>query len=363
LRLTRLAMAASLATGLLVAASSAPASAATRHPRRSLGVGQTLWAGGRLRSPDHRSRAVLRPDGNLIVVGADGGVWWTHTAGHPDASLTLQTDGNLVLYSHRHRALWNSGTEGRHPTQLTLTDSGQLRLSRGSTTIWLSPLPVIPCYPHSTPLDRLSPGQTVGLGTSFMSPSGQGAVGVFMCEGNLQSQMYDPGSRTESVLWDSGSANEGGTRLVFQQDGNVVIYAGNRAIWSTGTEGTGATSFGMDPWGNFSVKAGDRTVWSSYQLQPGQRLPVSDGFLSCNLQSSPPTITYYINFSDGSTLNSTPEYYTGSGVYDTTILISGEIITDQSGTRTYTYDLPDALVLHLDFTNPANSTCSTYPVH
>ncbi|MGW2402675.1 hypothetical protein ACWCYY_39645 [Kitasatospora sp. NPDC001664] len=56
-------------------------------------------------------RAVLQPDGNLVIQAADGhAVWSTATWGHPGAALVLQNDGNVVLYDADGVPLWATGT-------------------------------------------------------------------------------------------------------------------------------------------------------------------------------------------------------------------------------------------------------------
>ena len=42
--------------------------------------------------------------------------------------LSLQTDGNLVLYSRSGRALWSSGTGGRGASDLVMRNDGNLVL-------------------------------------------------------------------------------------------------------------------------------------------------------------------------------------------------------------------------------------------
>ena len=83
--------------------------------------------------------------------------------------LTLQGDGNLVIYQHLHAAKWSTRTNG-------------------------------------TPANRL----------------------VMQGDGNLV--LYGP---TGKVYWATMTQHKGGNRVVMQSDGNLVIYDGiNRAVWS-----------------------------------------------------------------------------------------------------------------------------------
>lgn len=60
----------------------------------------------------------LQSDGNLVVYGPSGAaLWYAGTANSATTTLAAQTDGNLVVYSGG-RALWNAGTGG-HPGAYT----------------------------------------------------------------------------------------------------------------------------------------------------------------------------------------------------------------------------------------------------
>ncbi|MFE0465281.1 hypothetical protein ACFW1A_39135 [Kitasatospora sp. NPDC058965] len=55
----------------------------------------------------------LQGDGNLVVYGPTGALWWSGTAIGSSTSAPMQTDGNFVVYSGT-TPLWNAGTWG-HP--------------------------------------------------------------------------------------------------------------------------------------------------------------------------------------------------------------------------------------------------------
>jgi hypothetical protein len=52
--------------------------------------------------------SVMQTDGNFVVVQGTKPLWDTKTAGNPGATLNVQDDGNLVIYSQDHRAIWSS---------------------------------------------------------------------------------------------------------------------------------------------------------------------------------------------------------------------------------------------------------------
>ena len=72
------------------------------------GAGRAIWATNR------SSRyVVLQSDGNLVQYADNGSpVWSSGTAGSGADRLSVQSDGNLVLY-RGVRAVWSTGTAGR----------------------------------------------------------------------------------------------------------------------------------------------------------------------------------------------------------------------------------------------------------
>jgi hypothetical protein len=68
--------------------------------------GTTRWA-----APATGLQAVMQHDGNFVMYGAYGATWNTETWGNPGSFLSLQDDGNLVVYSSTGRPLWNIGAD------------------------------------------------------------------------------------------------------------------------------------------------------------------------------------------------------------------------------------------------------------
>jgi hypothetical protein len=72
--------------------------------------GRPLWASNTL-NPNGNNRAVMQGDGSLVVYSGLGkALWSSGTGGHSDAFLTVQDDGNVVVYADGGRALWATGT-------------------------------------------------------------------------------------------------------------------------------------------------------------------------------------------------------------------------------------------------------------
>lgn len=72
--------------------------------------GNPLWATGTTGTP--AQVAIMQADGNLVVYGSDGGVYWAldrlrpRPVRIPGAVLIAQNDGNLVIYAPNSQPIW-----------------------------------------------------------------------------------------------------------------------------------------------------------------------------------------------------------------------------------------------------------------
>jgi hypothetical protein len=74
--------------------------------------GTALWASGTAGSA--ADEAIMQGDGNFVLYTSSGTpVWASNTAGNAGANLDVQNDGNVVIYSASGSALWSTGTAGK----------------------------------------------------------------------------------------------------------------------------------------------------------------------------------------------------------------------------------------------------------
>jgi nucleoid-associated protein YgaU len=59
------------------------------------------------------------------------------------------------------------------------------------------------------------------------------------------------------------TSNNGAYRLVLQEDGNLVLYAGEQSVWATATDGQDVKRAEVQEDGNFVLYTPDKPVWAS----------------------------------------------------------------------------------------------------
>ena len=103
----------------------------------TLVVGQSMSAGQRLDSANGSYRFVFQTDSNLVVrrVSDSAALWASNTNGQGGSRLTLQNDGNLVLYTSSNAALWSSRTAGTTGNRLIMQNDGNLTLYNASNAV------------------------------------------------------------------------------------------------------------------------------------------------------------------------------------------------------------------------------------
>lgn len=96
-----------------------------------LALGQSIRVGEALTSSDGRYTLTLQRDGNLVLyrVSPRAPLWDSETDGDVATRATLQGDGNFVVYGP-DGPLWASGTDGERITRAVLQSDGNFVLYR-----------------------------------------------------------------------------------------------------------------------------------------------------------------------------------------------------------------------------------------
>ena len=87
---------------------------------------------------DVATRAILQGDGNFVVYAPDRALWATGTDGERIARAVLQNDGNFVLYRSDRSAAWDTGTAEPPPAPPGLEEDYCCPIYRDRSLINLS---------------------------------------------------------------------------------------------------------------------------------------------------------------------------------------------------------------------------------
>ncbi|MFC4032341.1 polymorphic toxin-type HINT domain-containing protein [Streptomyces polygonati] len=104
-----------------------------------LASGATLASGASMVSDS--VRLTMQTDGNLVMYSLKSGqaLWASNTAGHPGAVATMGTDGNLTVHTATGTVLWSTGTSAAG-SFAQLQDDGQLIVfNTSSVSQWKTP--------------------------------------------------------------------------------------------------------------------------------------------------------------------------------------------------------------------------------
>ena len=152
--------------------------------------------------------------------------------------LILQGQGNLVWYTADGRAVWGTGggIEGnRGPYKLTLDNDGYLMITdKDNIVVW----------------SNFYQGQKDGTKSLFQkelpsyiltSTMNKPFIGLRSPNGRYYFGNTDDGKvyikDGANIIWNSYTTGAAGGYLMFQADGNLVLYAGTGAPWATFTIG------------------------------------------------------------------------------------------------------------------------------
>lgn len=103
----------------------------------------------------------------------------------------------------------------------------------------------------------LHAGESLRRGQQITSNSGRFTLS-FQTDGNL---VLYAGQR---AIWSSGTAGSAAQTLIMQTDGNLVLYgASNSALWASNTAGNQGAFAVLQDDGNFVVYIGQQSLWSS----------------------------------------------------------------------------------------------------
>lgn len=196
-------------------------------------------------------RLHMGADGDLVLSWGAAVLWSTGTGGHPGARALLQPDGDFVVAGADGAVLWSAGTGGRGTVQVTISATGEIVAVDGTGPVWTA----------GTDGHR-------GRIEAVASPSGAHELRM-QDDGNLV--LHAGGS----PIWATGTAGRAGAVAELQPDGNLVVSTpGDGVLWSSGTAGSGATEVAVTDAGQLELTtASGQRVWQVV----GQPEPAAPG--------------------------------------------------------------------------------------
>jgi hypothetical protein len=248
--------------------------------------GQSLLPGQSLQSDNGLCTLTMQSDGNVVLRdSASTPLWRTGTGGgqFDPRDFIMQTDGNLVLYDTSGQYRWASKTQGNPGAFLNMQNDGNLVVYwAGATTetannaLWNAGTNVPPPLTLKT---VVASGETLNVGDADLSSISQGIITSVQAEaGGVIASSPEQGSWSQV-----GPAGCGGFPLTF----NASI----KASWNSGHSWTSSQLQQALAGALLAVMkaVGDKTVYQNYSYT---EFPTGDTVVCVDPQ--PSTLGHYI---------------------------------------------------------------------
>lgn len=219
----------------------------------TLMAGKKLTSGKSIESSNGQYKLAMQSDGNAVLRGNGRPIWQTNTPNNAGGYITMQNDGNFVVYSKANKALWASGTNrGSSTSKVVIQSNGDLQVITSNGVQWRNGAPGTSNIVANT---KLTGGQflhdSTGLIQAIMQTDGNFVVYIGgKAKFNTKTNGYKGASislqtdgnlvlrdKTGKVRWlTHTSIAGGGAYLTLQADGNLVLRnKKNAPIWNAKT--------------------------------------------------------------------------------------------------------------------------------
>jgi len=247
----------------------------TVHGTQFVNIGQSLTSsdgiisGKGLLSNNGRFTAVMQPDGDFVIYDLNDGetqpngraLWATNTGQPQDVNywMNYQSDGNFVLYGNS-AALWASNTDGTSPGSVSMQVDGNLVVYDSARDAkWASGTNIASIQVNGILFNNVGSKLFVNgsLNRIYTNESlvsvNRRYVAAMQLDGNFV--IYD--LQKQIALWETNTAggdNPIGRFMAYQPDGNFVLYEANWSpVWASNTHGTTVGLVYMQNDGNLVV--------------------------------------------------------------------------------------------------------------
>jgi GH25 family lysozyme M1 (1,4-beta-N-acetylmuramidase) len=218
--------------------------------------GEGLGRGESVMSCDGRFELIYQSDGNAVLYSHGLALWASHTNDKNGYLLSMEHEGNLVVYTETGCPLWASDTDHHDGAFLALENGGDLVVYDGKRALWSSGTGGIPAKP--TACGAIDPGHGLAPGESIFSCDGHHEL-IMQTDGNLV--LYHVG---KGATWASNTHDTPSRYVMMQDDGNLVVYEfGAKPTFATGTHGHDGAYLAVQDDGNLVIYDGSKAIWSS----------------------------------------------------------------------------------------------------
>lgn len=225
----------------------------TPAAKDTLATDVDLKVNQRITSANGSYYLTLQSDGNLVLYTQAGkALWASGTNGKGAVNFRLQGDGNLVLRNAAGSAVWSSKTNGKGGTRLLVQNDGNLvLLNAAGNAVWSTNTAVSGNTPDTTkPVIKLNGASNdiISQGTSFRDPGASASDNI---DGDITNKIVISGSVNSNVP----------ATYVLQY--NVRDAAGNaadtarRTVVVTASSGGGTGGGGGNSGGGTAVSTGE----------------------------------------------------------------------------------------------------------
>ncbi len=196
-------------------------------------------------------------DGNLVMYSKGNIPLWDSKTENRGARAEFQVDGNLVVYNGGGAAIFATNTGGRGSLLIVQNDGNLVVYGNRNNALWASQDNDNRKNGYNTGI--LYKGRAISKNDKIYSEKGDYYL-IFQPDGNLvvyNKTIYSP-------IWSSNTQGRG-SRAVFQDDGNLVVYDnGNTPIFSTNTNAKNSDRLVMQDDGNLVIyNHSNVAVWAS----------------------------------------------------------------------------------------------------